>query len=243
VETTPRKAFALGSFVALTTLAVAVSTTTGCGDADDDASSKMPDATPDAQPSPVEGGLPDGPTGPATCPTRDVVDTTKFPWKPPTRAPSSCTQAELDAFTTSFGSSKDLAAAKASIPNVTCRDCISAKESATWAPLVESATGGPTFVNVGGCIAIATDNDACGMAYQRWSDCRVEACDDCPAGDGFSLRRCLGEASQKGVACETALAALLTQCGSDRILANAEAACASTQFAFEGPIRAQCVGL
>jgi hypothetical protein len=179
---------------------------------------------------------PDPPPG-GTCPTNDPIDATSLPWKSPRKLHGSCTQPQVDAFIASFDSSKDLATAKASITSTTCRNCIFGPDGATWPPLVETAAGEVAVINVGGCIAVASNNDKCGKAYQQWSDCRFEACADCADGTAFSS--CVAAASK--TACKAAVDAVTPACGSATVVSDAETACHNTKYIFEAPMRALCV--
>jgi len=243
-----KKLFALASMTALTGV-VAAASAAGCSTTVTDVGGTDGGGTPetstgtDSGPKKDSGPVVEEDTGPGTCPTPDAIDATQLPWKSPTRAPGSCTQAELDAFVAKFDTDQDLAAAKASITNTACRDCIFAKDGATWAPLVENASGQVAVLNVGGCIAIASNKDACGKAYQQWVDCRFEACGECPDGDSNAFQKCLSAASKKGAACFAAFEAVVPQCGDDQTVSDAEAACDNTKYIFEAPIRAQCIGL
>jgi len=246
-----KRVFALVSVTTLTGIVVMGTSLGGCKaevvGAEPDATAPTPTstttATPECSKKPCIDAQPPPPPPPDACPSPEAIDATQLPWKSPTRSPGSCTQAEVDAFTSKFDTDQDLAAAKASITNTACRECIFAKDGATWAPLVENAAGEVAVLNVGGCIAIASNKDACGKAYQNWFDCRFEACAGCPDGDSTALQKCLSAASKKGAACYAAFEAVVPQCGDDQTVADAEAACDNTKYIFEAPIRAQCVGL
>ena len=128
------------------------------------------------------------------------------------------------------------------VTDATCRACVFGLQSAAqWAPLLEDGAGQLVGLNVGGCIAIASNNMACGKAYQNWFDCRFEACAGCPAGNTAALQQCLTNASKSGNACFAAFNNVDTACGAT-VIGNAETACEGTKFVFEGPMKAQCVG-
>lgn len=237
-----KKMFALASVTTLTGLVLA---TTGSGCSSKQESSETPEAGP-------EGGGRDAggkdaadageDPGTGTCPTTTAIDATKLPWKSPTKSPGACTPTDLSNLV-SFVDTNDNAKYadwKASVTNMTCRSCIFGTDGATWAPLVENSSGQLVVLNVGGCIAIASGSDACGKSYQNWFDCRFEACAECPDGDTPALQKCLSAAS-KG-ACKAAFDAVGTVCG-DQQIADAETACEGDKFVFEGPIKAQCIGL
>lgn len=127
------------------------------------------------------------------------------------------------------------------VTSASCRACVfGAETAAQWAPLIEDAAGQLVGLNVGGCIAVATNNVSCGKAYQNLFDCRFEACAACPSG-GTPLQACLETASKPGNACATAVQNVGTICGAG--IDAAEGACSpvGTKFVFEGPIKAQCI--
>jgi hypothetical protein len=176
-----------------------------------------------------------------TCPTTTPIDQTKYPWKSPTQTLNACTQPELDQLVAYFAANPNTSyqAAKQSVANSTCQNCIFALDSAsTWAPLMSSDGVNYSVNNVGGCIALET-NDPCGKAYQQWWECDLEACTGCPSGDQTALNACNSNANN-GV-CKNALAALNATCGAP--LAAAQAKCQGTKFAFEGSVKAQCITL
>jgi len=185
----------------------------------------------------------DARASPIPCPSTNEIDATTFPWNPPTRLPGSCTEAELDAFVKHVAANDDPAKWKAGAwtDSEACRSCVFAKDGATWAPLVENASGQLAVVNIGGCVAIASGREACGRAAQQWRDCYVEACSDCSTGEKDWFQKC-SELAKVG-ACKKAFDALVPSCGDAQTLAAAEAACDGATFVFEGPIRAQCIGL
>ena len=179
--------------------------------------------------------------GPTTCPSSTPIDTSGYPWKSPAVALGSCTQAELDGLV-SFQTANPTASyltLKNSVANPTCQGCIfGLQASATWAPLLTTDGVQVSELDVGGCIAIFTGNDACGRAYQAWFDCGYAACSDCPAGDQQALSACLPKVNT--AACKNALGNVTTTCGATAVT-NAETACRTGTYVFEGPIKAQCV--
>lgn len=185
-----------------------------------------------------------GSTG-GTCPSTTPIDATALPYKNPAKSIGSCTQAEVNALANYVSANPGASYAQwktTGVPNQTCRACIFGPQSAaTWAPLVEDATAQLSVLNVGGCIAIATNNNACGRAYQNWFDCRFAACAGCPSGNNTAFQQCLTDAS-KG-ACANAVTAVDTACTAAAVQ-TAETACQppGTKFVFEGPAKAQCVG-
>jgi hypothetical protein len=249
-----KKLFALASVTALTGLMATVAAS-GCS------STKTEDgATTDAA-TPTDAAKTDAkkPTGdeeepPASteCKGTTEVDATKLPWKAPFVDKGMCTNQEL-ANLVKYVDENDTAKYadwKGSVP-AGCQACIFGKEAdAVWKPLLENAKGELVGLNVGGCIAIAANGgnapaagsaaDKCGNSYQNWFDCRFEACADCPSGDTAALQKCLGAASKAG--CKKAFDAVSTVCG-DQVITDAETACDGDKFVFEGPIRAQCIGL
>jgi hypothetical protein len=178
-----------------------------------------------------------------TCPTLDAIDATALPWAPPAKTEGACAEkalTDLVAYIESNSGAK-YADWKKTVTPKACNDCVFGKESEkTWKPLLEDASGQLVGLNVGGCIAIASKSEKCGQSYQNWFDCRFEACKDCANGDTAALQKCLGAAS-KG-ACKAAFTAVGTVCG-DTVIGDAETTCKGDKYVFEGPIRAQCIGL
>ncbi len=243
-----KKLFALASVTALTGLMTAVavagcsSTTVQATDGDaavaptGDGGKVVPkkDATADEDSGEPASG---------TCPTLDKIDATALPWKAPFKSVGACTAKELSDLVTFIdtNSSAKYADWKKTVTGASCSKCMFGKEAdATWKPLLEDASGQLVGLNVGGCIAIASGAEKCGQSYQNWFDCRFEACTDCPNGDTAALQKCLSAAS-KG-ACKPAFDAVGTVCG-DTVIGDAETACNGDKFVFEGPIKAQCIGL
>jgi hypothetical protein len=180
----------------------------------------------------------------AVCTGTLPVSPAALLWKSPYEGPGSCSQAELDALVAFVAANPAAKYAewKASVANATCASCIFGLASApTWTPLLEDALGALVEQNVGGCIAIASGNDSCGRAYQNWFDCRFLACSDCPSGSA-ALSMCQTAASKAGGGCKTYYDAVVPAC-TDAVVSNAETTCAGTKYFFEGPIRAQCIGL
>ncbi|MBX3192010.1 MAG: hypothetical protein KF819_33780 [Labilithrix sp.] len=219
---------------------------TACGgktDGSDDPKNNYPPTSgnlpaPTATPPPTSGNLP---APPDECPSTRPIDADVLPWRPPAVAPGSCTEGDLAALVShiDMNPNGDPSAWKASIASEVCRSCIFGPEGVTWPPLVENNAGMLSLINVGGCIAVATGNAACGKAYQNWYDCRIEACIDCE-DNGSRFAQCLSVANKS--ACKAAFDNVGTICG-DVEIANAEQACVSSKYVFEGPVRAQCIGL
>jgi hypothetical protein len=240
-----KKLFALASVTALTGV-VAAGTAAGCSSTTvvDNPETGTPDTgVKETGKTDTGSSSGDPDTGPGTCPTTEVIDATTFPWKPPTLAPGSCTEAELDAFVAFVEKTDDPQKWKDGTwtTNPACRDCVFAKETTTWAPLILNASGQLAELNVGGCIAIASGKEACGKAYQQWRTCYLEACTDCPDGDSNAFSKCVTAANKK--ACKKAFDDVVPSCGDVDTAANAETACDGEKYVFEGPIRAQCIGL
>jgi hypothetical protein len=238
-----KKLFALASVTALAGLMVSVAgtgcsstTTTAAGDTTDAAPAKKTDAK-----APV--GDQEEPPASTVCTGVIPVDATKLPWKSPFKTADACTEKDLTGLVSYLDANQNAKYAdwKKAITSVSCSDCVFGKETdATWKPLAENTKGELTTLNVGGCIAIASKNDKCGQAYQNWFDCRFEACADCDANDTAAFQKCLPAANKGG--CKAAFDNVGTVC-TDQGVTDAEAACDGAKFVFEGPIRAQCIGL
>jgi len=198
----------------------------------------------DASAPPSEAGLDanvDVDAGPKGCPLTVPIDATQFPWKPPSRAPGACTQGDLDAFVSFVTANPDPAKWKASITSAACQGCVFGRDGVTWPPIVENDKGRVTTLNIGGCIAIASGKEACGRAFQQWRDCYYAACNGCPESDPGAFKTCV-DAANKG-ACAVAFDAVNPACGDAQAAYDAQKVCDAPKFAFEGAIRAQCIGL
>lgn len=246
----------VGAATATTLLLIAVAAAGGCGglavgDLREDggggssSGSSGPGPTEPSPPLPkpsFDGSFPDedggGPTG--QCGGTAPVDATTLPYKSPFVSAGSCTAANLTALTTYVDGGGTFPGWKTSVP-APCATCIFGLETdALWKPILEDGGGNVAGLNVGGCIAVASGSDACGRTYQQWFTCRFEACVDCPDGDSAALQKCLAAAS-KG-SCKKAFDAVSLVCG-DPAIADAETTCDGMNYVFEGPIRAQCIGL
>lgn len=247
-----KKLFALASVTALTGV-VAAASAAGCSSTttvvDDAGSSGSSGEAGKTEAGKTDTGTSSGEdSGPAVCPTTETIDATTFPWKPPTRAPGSCTDNEVDAMI-SFIEKTPSATFKQlqdSITNAACRDCVFAKETTTWAPIVLNSAGtGVVALNVGGCPAIVSGKDDCGKAIQQWNDCLDEACVDCAEGDSAAAQKCATAANKK--ACKKAFDDVVgaAACGDAATAQAALDACnkAEDKYTFIGGVRAQCVGL
>lgn len=190
---------------------------------------------------PFDGSFPAEDGGaPRECSGALVVDATTLPYKSPVLSVGACTAANLTALTTYVDGGGTFPGWKTSVP-APCATCIFGRETdALWKPLLENSIGELVAINVGGCIAIASGSDGCGRAYQQWFDCRFEACADCSDGDSAALQKCMAAAS-KG-SCKKAIDAVTLTCGGS-VIADSETACDGAKYVFEGPIRAQCIGL
>jgi hypothetical protein len=238
-----KKWFALASVTALSGLMGAVSLG-GCSSTRaEGGAGSVPEAGTDG--SNAKGDAADGTDAAAsnTCPSQDPIDASQLPWKSPTKMVGSCVDKDLSDLVAyvDMNSMATYADWKKSVASGACNSCIFGKDTdATWKPLLEDAKGQLVGLNVGGCIAIASGSDKCGQAYQNWFDCRFQACADCPNGDTAALQKCLSAAS-KG-ACKPAFNAVTTVC-TDTVIGEAEGKCQGSKFVFEGPIKAQCIGL
>ncbi len=237
-----KKLFALASVTALSGLVVAVSAA-GCTTTTTEEDPVVEaGATETGTVTPKDAGKKDVEVDDTpACPPADEIDATKLPWKSPTKQPGACTQADLDALVAfvSTDTSGDTSKWKTSITDAECKACVFAVDGATWAPLIENAKGQLAMLNVGGCFAIHSGNDACGKAYQNWFDCGFEACGECAGDDSAALNKCRQNANK--TACKTAFEDVATVCGDDEVV-DAETACDGVKYVFEGPIKAQCIG-
>jgi len=174
---------------------------------------------------------------PATCPTTAPIDATALPWKTPKRSAGSCSPSDLEVLFVTYGGAPSSSWTPSTVQNTTCRDCVFGEEgAATWTPLLVDANGKVVRINVGGCIAIASNSDACGRAYQNHWDCGFEACGDCTE----SARPACRMAASKG-ACLTAINTVRSICG-NTVLTQAETTCNQSAIVFKGSATAQCIG-
>jgi len=176
-----------------------------------------------------------------TCPTTAPIAASSLAWKPPAKSIGACTTTDLNNLVNALDTNPSATTAQmeASVTGTTCRSCIFGTDTgSTWAPLVKDATGELAIINVGGCIAIATNSTACGKAYQNFFDCTGAACADC--ADTSSYQSCRTKALSG--ACKNIVDAVVPACGSDQIVADAETACENTTYVFEASIKAQCIG-
>lgn len=240
-----KKMFALASVTALAGLVATVavsgcSSTTSGGDESDAATT--PDAT---KKPPIEAGPTDDDAGPGTCPTTDTIDVTTAPYESPVVVANACTEADVAALVKVVDDKQDAvtdADLLAAIPAGACHDCVFAKDDGThWGPLATDSTGAKvTLINTPSCIGIVSGSEACGKAWTQFSECLDAACQDCPTGDQAGLSACHTAAGQG--ACNGGVAAVQTNCPD--LQANGEVCDKlSTKYAFEVPVRAQCIGL
>jgi hypothetical protein len=245
-----KKMFALASVTALTGLMVSVaaagcSSTTEVNGTDTTDAATNPDT---GKKAPADGGGTgdeEEPPVSTECKGLTEVDTSTFPWKAPYKEVGACAKADLDGLVDFLGKNNTAPYTdwKKSVTDAECSACIFGKDTdTTWKPLFENAQGQLVGLNVGGCISIVSNNDKCGQAYQNWFDCPFEACADCPADDDAAFTKCRTAANSAKGGCKKALDAVLTVCG-DTTIDAAETACKGSKFVFEGPIKAQCIGL
>jgi hypothetical protein len=227
--------FALASFTALSGLVFTIGAA-GCSSSDSGTTSDTDGGKDSGKPKPVPEAAPEEEAGPSTCPTEDPIDTSGYPWKSPFVSAGQCTETDLSSFVSYLGANDSAPytdwKTKSGI-TPTCAACVFGPDGDTWHPLVEDSSGQLAELNVGGCIAIASGDDACGKAYQAFFDCRLEACSQC---DDSGFANCN---PYKG-ACKAANDAVLSVCGADKVAA-AEDACTGDKYVFEGPIRFQCI--
>jgi len=202
---------------------------------------------------PADAGAPDAAVvdaspvaeGSDSCLAKEPIDATRFAYSPAKRAAGSCTSQELQALAAFFNkkatNAEDVSiAAWSKEVSETCARCVfSDKSAAEWGPVLTSGDA-LSNVNRGGCIEIASGKRACGQAYQRVADCRIEACSaSCTTAEEFAA--CLADVESIFLGpCKGAYDTLETECGRDT-LAGYEDACKGSSFTFEGPVRAQCV--
>ena len=176
------------------------------------------------------------------CPSTRTIESASLPWKPPASAVGSCVLSDLLGLTAYVDAHADTTLAlleTEGVPNATCRACIFGSDAtASWAPIVVNAVGGIGALNLGGCIAIATGSTACGEAYQNWYDCQNVACDACAEGSGADA--CHTASTADGGACKGVLDHLRDTCGAT--VNDAATRCGGSRYAFEGPVKAQCIG-
>lgn len=88
-----------------------------------------------------------------------------------------------------------------------CAECIFSKDSDDkWGAIVQVDTG--AGLNIGACIGLVSDNEACGEAFYAWDLCINVACKDCEQGS-----TCGSDVQQS--ACKEASEAVATACGNN----------------------------
>jgi hypothetical protein len=232
-----KKLMALAS---LTALMGGVSSVAMAGCSSETDSDPAPDASADAPRDRVAPDVTEPPTEPEICPVGEAVDLNQFPFKGPRVIPGACTGEDITALVKEYEDKPtgDLASRKAFMDarSEECTACIWAADGDEWAPMVTSATR-VDWLNVGGCVAIVSEDEACGKAYQQYFYCTIAACLDCEDGE---FQECRGAAAQ-GEACDPARQALISACGQS--IGDYLNACQGDKYVFEESIRKQCVGV
>jgi hypothetical protein len=243
-----KKIYAMASLSALSGM-VSAASTTGCSNEENKAAatadaSASPSATQDTKPAskPDAGEDVDQEQ---SCLATEAIDATRFPYSRAKRSAGACTTKELDAMSAFFGDKarkgEDVVISDwAKTVGDSCAKCVfSEKTASEWGPVLVKDNKLDN-VNRGGCIEIASGKEACGKAYQRVAECRLEACSQsCTTADEFTS--CLSDIEKIFVGpCKGAYDTLEKECGTDG-LAKYETACRGASFTFEGPVRVQCI--
>jgi len=128
----------------------------------------------------------------------------------------------------------------------TCAACaFTASDAEAWGPLLvegDKLVG----VNRGGCIELASKNEACGRAYEQTISCLLLMCLSPERGSTCSttseLNECRNEVFSTGP-CADAYAEVEQECGSGS-LQGYEQACRpeGAKYDIEGPLAAHCGG-
>jgi hypothetical protein len=182
-----------------------------------------------------------GPDSAPTCPSISPFDATGLRWQVPRVIPASCTDADVLALRAYLDThpSPSLAGMK-SAADAGCADCVvGSEDDATWAPILANTAGSFGRLNVGGCVALETGDSRCGEAYQHLFDCQTAACAACSMRSAFvTLDICRLAASTGSCKAYDDVVSLVCGVAGRSVAQNA---CAGAEFAFEGPIRAQCI--
>lgn len=183
---------------------------------------------------------PDGESPPDSCLDPTPIDATDYPYAAAKRAKGACTEAELDAlvdYVTELNGAPDLATWKGKV-GPTCAECAFTEVAATsWGPIL-TANGAFETISVGGCIEIKSGKQACGEAFQRVVWCRIGACSSlCETKQEFD--DCVDDLAVFDGPCWAAYNTMITACGAN--FDDYQTQCRGTTYAFEEPIRAQCI--
>jgi hypothetical protein len=239
-ESNMKKLFALASITALGGLVLVV----GC-DGGGDSSLEMPPMTRPGRPQ-SDGGAFAKEAGEPGLPGSDCktpIPTLHISYTKALKAAGACTIADLENLSAFFqaqsDANEDITISEwAAVVTETCSDCVFSDGSGGhWTPILTTSDDHVSKINQGGCVEILSGNEACGKAYQQATECRLEACRD--VGCHPDSKACFeGDASFAGK-CKGAYNTMVIACGSE--LTAYEAACKSTAFTFEGPIKVQCI--
>jgi hypothetical protein len=243
-----KKLFVLASVTALAGLVSAVGAA-GCSSSDPvPAGGGATDAKTDTKVGKDTGPIPGDETEPepASCLSKDPIDATKFPYTKALKAVNACTTKELSDlsafFKTKSDAKEDVKVTEwAAVVSEGCSKCVfSDGTGAEWTPiLVDAEKDELDSVNRGGCIELLSGKESCGAAYQRVTECRLEAClKECKTQDEFTTCLQDGQGIFTGP-CKTAYDLMETECGAN--LGAYETGCKGTAWTFEGPIKVQCI--
>ena len=244
-----KKLYALASLSALSGM-VSATTLAGCSNEENKASATQdagisPSSGQDAAPKAKPDSGDDAVDEQTSCLATDAIDATQFPYSKAKRAAGACTTKELDALSAFFGekarNGQDVVVSEWSkTVGDSCSKCVFSATTATeWGPVLVKDDKLDN-INRGGCIEIASGKEACGRAYQRVAECRLEACSKtCDKAEEFTS--CLSDIEKIFLGpCKAAYDTLEKDCGTDN-LAKYETACRGASFTFEGPVRVQCI--
>ncbi len=227
-----RNLFALVCVTALAGL-VSAGGTVGCS-SDTTSVASGPDA------GGSKGGDPSGvDSEPDTCPSKQTVDVSGLPFKPPKVVPGACTDQDRALFsaTADMGVSIPQLEEVMKRRNPECAACIFGADGETWAPIV--VMGKDEYVqNVGGCFAVASGNASCGKAYQAMSACLNTVCAACSDSESDA---CSSEVRDEGGTCEAVWNEYLVECGPDPN-AIMRTCLIEGAYAVDGSILRQCGG-
>ena len=155
--------------------------------------------------------------------------------------PGACTQKDIDAMAAYVkglpDGKPDMTAWMATV-SATCAACaFTDNAGAAWGPVL-TKSGAFAGQNYGGCVEVASNNAACGKAWQQLNECILSVCHTCPQTD---VDACETAAAAKGGPCDAEGTALATGCGSNGQAYITACDPGTGHYPFESGVKMQCV--
>jgi hypothetical protein len=208
------------------------STTTTGGDTTDAAAATDATKTP-----PKEAAVEDTSTGPAICPTTDIITSAdidmQLKWAPPKAPQAVCTQQNLDdlkALIIKNGTMGTKFADIKSTIGTTCAGCAFSKDTDTnWQVYIETTGTTPGFVsNRTASCAAQVEGAACGKAFFQVDICTKIVCSTTDCGGDAEVTACIKKAIATGGACNDLDKAFIAACPAAQTTFDAAGPCASS---------------